>query len=156
VHPARDRPGALVMALAVIAAFAWLAAEWMESWGWGLFAAVLMIGLLNRFFFPSEFSIDSAGITARHALLRQRLRWPEIRRFVHDAHGGYVSTRARPSTLDAFRGLHLLFDRNRQAAIERIQQELARQSPRAEPAAPARESHAEHEPAALRREAGPA
>ena len=34
---------------------------------------------------------------------RQRLRWPDVRRFVHDAHGGYLSTRARPSTLDAFR-----------------------------------------------------
>jgi hypothetical protein len=138
---------ALVVALAVIAAFAWLAAEWMESWGWGMFAAVLMIALLNRFFFPSEYRIDSTGISARHGLTRQRLRWPDVRRFVHDAHGGYLSTRARPSTLDAFRGVHLLFDRDRQTAIERIQRELSEQPQESaatasarEPSAPARGS----------------
>ncbi|HUG93406.1 MAG TPA: hypothetical protein VML55_21385 [Planctomycetaceae bacterium] len=120
VHPARERPVALVAALAVIAALAWLAAEWMEQWGWGVFAAVFLIGVLNRFFFPSEYRIDAVGVSARHALARQRLRWSEIRRFVHDAHGGYLSGRARPSTLDPFRGVHLLFDGDREAVIERI------------------------------------
>jgi hypothetical protein len=127
VHPARERPAAMSGALAVIAAFAWLAAEWMEAWAWGLFAAALMIGLLHRFFFPSEFRVNAEGVEARHALHRQRLRWQEIRRFVHDAHGGYLSTRVRPSTLDAFRGMHLMFDGNSEAAVARIRRGLERE-----------------------------
>jgi hypothetical protein len=132
VHPAAERPVALACALGVIAVFGWLANEWMESWVWGLFAAGLMIGLLSRFFFPSEYQVDAEGVAARHGLTRQRLRWGQIRRFAHDARGGYVSPRSRPTALDAFRGVHLLFDRNGSAVVERIECELAKRPGAAE------------------------
>ena len=128
VHPAAERPVALAVALAVIAVFGWLAAEWMEFWAWGLFAAGLMIGLLSRFFFPSEYQVDDEGVAARHGLTRQRLRWGDIRRFAHGARGGYLSTRSRSSALDGFRGVHLLFAGNGPAVVERIQSRLMERS----------------------------
>ena len=128
VHPAAERPAALALALAVIAVFGWLAADWMEFWAWGLFAAALMIGLLSRFFFPSDYQVDEEGVAARHGLTQQRLRWDEIRRFTHGARGGYLSTRSRPSALDGFRGVHLLFDGNGPAVVNRIQFQLAERS----------------------------
>jgi len=100
----------------------------MEFWAWGLFAAVLMIGLLSRFFFPSDYQVDDEGVAARHGLTQQRLRWGDIRRFTHGARGGYLSTRSRPSALDGFRGVHLLFNGNGPAVVDRIQSRLADRS----------------------------
>jgi len=89
--------------------------------GWaGTGGAVLLILALNRFFLPSRFSVDHEGITANHPLRSRRLRWTDVRRFVHDGRGGYLSTMARPSRLDAWRGMHILFGDQRQGVIDQI------------------------------------
>ena len=111
-HPARQRPGAAVMASAVIvilaAAVAWFGGSPPQYW-WSVLGGVVLMMALNRFFFPSQFTIDDEGITARHPMRRKRLLWKDVRRFLHDEHGGYLSTRARASRFDAYRGMHLLF-----------------------------------------------
>ena len=87
---------------------------------------MFLVVALNRFFFPSRFRIDPEGITARFPFQTQRLRWAEIRRFVVDEHGGYLSTRSKLSRLDAYRGLHILFGRHRQAVIDSIRTHLTK------------------------------
>lgn len=118
--PARERPLAAIGAVAIILAIS--AATWL-SFGpaWAAGATIVLIAALNRFFFASEFSMDAEAITARYPLRRQQLRWADVRRFVHDRHGGYLSTRARPSRLDGYRGMHLLFGSDRGAVIEAIE-----------------------------------
>ncbi|MGD8396247.1 MAG: hypothetical protein PVF43_12315 [Candidatus Eiseniibacteriota bacterium] len=127
-HPARERPAAAVLAGVAILALAVACARFGEHPLWGFLAVSCLFGALNRFFFPSHFSIDDSGITARHPLGRRQLRWQEIRRFTHDRYGGYLSTRARPSRLDAFAGVHLLFAglpaARRRSIVERIDARL--------------------------------
>jgi hypothetical protein len=124
-HPARERPGATLGAAAIIVAAG--AAAWF-SFGpaWGVAAVIVLVAALNRFFFPSRFVIDEEGITARYPLRRQRLCWAELRRFVHDEHGGFLSTRVRSSRLDAYSGMHLLFGTHRDAIVEQIRARLNR------------------------------
>lgn len=123
-HPARQRPSAAAFAGIVILAAA--AAAWL-SFGpaWALLALVLLIASLNRFFLPSRFEIDAEGITARHPLARQTLRWAEVRRFVHDRHGAYLSRRSAASRLDAFQGMHLVFGADRQEIMRAIRERIA-------------------------------
>jgi hypothetical protein len=109
VHPARERPVPAALAGAAILTLALLCARLGEHPLWGLLALICLFVALNRFFLPSRFTIAPAGLTARHPLRRRHLRWQEVRRFVHDRRGGYLSTRAHPSRLDAFTGIHLLF-----------------------------------------------
>jgi hypothetical protein len=121
-HPARRRPGTTAAAAAVIALLA-LCAGWLggSSW-WAVASAFILMVALNRFFFPSEFSIDDEGIAARYPLRRQRLLWKDVRRFLHDERGGYLSTRVRASRFDAYRGMHLLFEGDsRERIIELIE-----------------------------------
>ena len=120
-HPARERPGAAVAALAIIALLALGATLLGQSPWWGGGAALLLVLALNRFFLPSRYAVDAEGITARYPLRTVRLPWSRVRRFVHDEHGGYLSSRARRSRFDAFRGVHLLFGADRDEAIARIQ-----------------------------------
>ncbi|MFQ5653776.1 MAG: PH domain-containing protein, partial [Planctomycetota bacterium] len=89
--------------------------------------AALLVLALNRFYFPSRFRIDDEGITARYTLRRQRCRWSEVRRFRHDERGAWLTPRSRPSRLDAYRGMHILFGRHREEVIERIRRCLTRE-----------------------------
>ncbi len=129
-HPAAERIGAaLVGSLIVIAAAGAIYASF-QSIEWSVLALVVLVLSLNRFYFRSRFHIDSEGITARFPLRSQRCRWADIRRFMVDDHGGYLSTRARRSWLDAYRGLHILFGRQRPAVIDQIRTHLPRESGR--------------------------
>ena len=99
----------------------------MENLWWGVLSVVLMTAALNRFFFPSEYHVDEDGIIVRSFFKASQLRWSEIRRFLHDDRGGYLSSRARSSFLDSVRGIHLLFAENSDLVIARIRQHLERE-----------------------------
>lgn len=96
-----------------------------DSYPWAGAALLILLLALNRFFFPSRFQINSQGITSRYLLKTQVLAWKDIRRFILDSHGGYLSTRAVPSRLDPYRGMHILFGQHREAVIKRIRARLA-------------------------------
>jgi hypothetical protein len=123
-HPARERAGQAVAAGLMVVCLSFLSAALMQHTLWGVIAVAILAIALNRFFFPSRFTIDEEGITARYPLRSQRFRWADLRRFAHDEDGGYLSTRARPSRLDAWRGMHLLFGGEREEAVRRIEAHL--------------------------------
>ena len=123
-HPAGERIGAAVAAAVVVIAVTGAIYLAFQSIAWSCLAVIVLVAALNRFFFPSRFSIDPDGITARYLLRTQRYRWKDLRRFVVDKRGGYLSTRSRRSWLDAYRGLHVLFGEHRTSVIERIRCQL--------------------------------
>ena len=112
-HPARERPVAAAVGGAAVAAVVLAVYLCSLSWAVTLLAAVWMVVQMRHFFLPSRFAIDPDGITARDALGRKRYRWREVRRFVADRHGAYLSTRERQSWLDPWRGMHVLFGQRR-------------------------------------------
>lgn len=127
-HPARERVGAAVGGAVAIVAITAVIHISFQSLGWALLALAVLVVSLNRFFFRSRFRIDDEGIIARYPLRSQRLGWADIRRFVFDNNGGYLSTRARPSRLDAYRGLHVLFGSRRDDVIAQIRAHLPRKA----------------------------
>jgi hypothetical protein len=118
-HPARDHVGRAIAGLVVIAAFAGLTAIVMGASAWGILAAIILVGVVNRFYFPSRFEIDDEGITVQYPLRRRRVPWSAIRRFGHDDEAGYLSRRAAASRFD-FGGLPVHFGREGRGAIDRI------------------------------------
>jgi len=122
-HPARERVGAAAAGVGVIGAFAAMSGVLMQSPWWAVISAVLLVLFLNRFFFPSRFTIDDDGITATYPFGRKRMLWQELRRFGHGVYGGFLSTRARPARMD--RGMHVLFGRDRDPVVERIRDRLS-------------------------------
>ncbi len=123
-HPARERPVATLVAALIIAAVGVGSALMGGAWWWGLVAATLLVLSLHRFFFPSTFTIAADGIEASFFFGSQRYQWKDIRRFYHDKHGAFLSTRSKPSWLDAYRGMHLLFGTAREEVLRRIRQRL--------------------------------
>jgi hypothetical protein len=129
-HPAAERPGMALVACAVIALLA-AAAWWSFGWMWAVVSALVLVLSLNRFFFASRFVVDDDSITARYLFRSQRLLWKEVRRFVSDARGGYLSTRAVASRLDAYRGLHVIFGADRATVVELIKNRIRARDERA-------------------------
>ena len=124
-HPARERIGAAALGLSVIGALTGVVLLSFQSLVWAAAACLVLLVALNRFFFPSRFMINADGITARYLLHTQQIKWCDIRRFVQDDRGGYISTRAKRSWLDAYRGMHILFGTHRETVIKRICARLA-------------------------------
>ncbi len=121
-HPAKERTRAAFVAAVVIIAVAVAVYFSLRSVIWSLVAMAAMTLSLNHFFFPSRFTIDSEGITARYLFRSQRYSWQNVRRFFHDDRGGYLSTRSRPSRLDAYRGMHIQFGGHREAVVKKIRE----------------------------------
>lgn len=131
VCPARERPLATALALLVIAAACWLTVETMGDPWWAVLAAGFFLITLHRFLLPSEFRIDADGVTARSAFTSAKVRWSDVRRFQHDSQGGMLSSRRRPSILDSFQGVHIVFRGNRDEVVRRIESRM--QTPEAAP-----------------------
>ena len=121
-HPMKTRPERLLLGGLLILLLAAMTVLFAGSWWWGLVALVILVLATNRFFFPSTFVIDEEGITAKYPLRTVRYRWRELRRFVHDENGGHLSTRGKRSFIDAYSGIHLLFDAQREEAVAQIRQ----------------------------------
>ncbi|OGF97609.1 MAG: hypothetical protein A2Z06_01635 [Candidatus Glassbacteria bacterium RBG_16_58_8] len=119
-HPARERVGTTVIAVILVLALSFAVTLSFRSLSWGSAGFLVLIVSLNRFFFPSRFSIDPEGITASYPLRRQRYRWDRVRRFHHDRNGGYLATRSTAHRLDAYRGMHVLFGCKPEEVIRRI------------------------------------
>ena len=106
--PARERPLAAMLGGLIILAMAGVTMVSFGPW-WGAAAIVFLVLALNRFYLPSRFAIDATGLVAQFPFRKQQLAWRAARRFLHDSHGGFLSTRSVASRIDAFSGLHILF-----------------------------------------------
>jgi len=123
-HPARERIRSSLMAAAVILTVSLAIYISFQSVGWSLLSLALLVVSLNRFFFPSRFTIDPEGITARYPFRSVRYSWKHVRRFRHDRNGGYLSTRQAPSRFDAYRGMHIMFGDMHEMVIRRIRESI--------------------------------
>ena len=119
-QPAAERLSAAIAGAAIVLALA--GAAWLAggSIWWAVLTTMVLLGSLRRFYLPSVFSIDDEGITARSGISQRRMVWRDVRRFVVDDAGGFLSTRSKHSWFDAGRGLHILFGHDRPDVIERI------------------------------------
>lgn len=117
--PALQAPFKMIGALLIIAGLAWGTALFSESRLAGIGAAVGVILVLHRFFFPSTHTIDNQGVTVRTLLGTHSLPWDRINHVSHDETRVYVSTRSGRGS-DGGRGLLLLFNQNQAAVLDAI------------------------------------
>ena len=104
--------GMIILALAISIYYSF------NSWILTLLTIFVLVLRLNRFYFPSSFSIDKEGITANYFLRSHKMNWNEIKRIVTDEFGAYLSKSSNPSRWDAFRGMHILFGNDRNKVME--------------------------------------
>jgi hypothetical protein len=123
-HPARERPGAtlvLVSVLAGILVSVWLAfADPVLL----LLSTAILGASLSPWFFPTTFRLDATGASARRAGMSRVRRWEEIRGVHVDRHGATLSPFAKTSWLEPYRALRLLFSGNRAEVVALLEEYL--------------------------------
>jgi hypothetical protein len=83
---------------------------------WAVGSVIVILLSLHRFFLPSWYEIDAAGVCVRTIFGRQHISWQDIRRFEHGSRGAVLGRRAR-SRVGAGRDLHLLFEPDQREAV---------------------------------------
>ncbi len=123
-HPARERPGATAALLGVIAAI--LVATWIAFGDLVLLlVSVAILGSsFSPWFLPTTYRLDAWGARARRAGVSRARRWEEIRSVHVDRRGATLSPFAKPSWLEPYRGLRLLFSTNRVEVIAWLEETL--------------------------------
>ena len=114
-HPLRrEKPAKSILLVALIVSAAVAAAVGFEHWFYGVFSLGALTASLSRYFFPTRYVLDGAGISSEHLGLKQRRSWAEFRRADEHRDGIFLRPSLRSSRLDSFRGVFLRFDQNRE------------------------------------------
>jgi hypothetical protein len=78
----------------------------------GIIAFALLLGSVSDYLFPVRYRLNREGVEARGLLFLRRMKWSEVRQVRREAMGVKLSSLARPSRLEAYRGIYLWFEGN--------------------------------------------
>ncbi|UCH33738.1 MAG: hypothetical protein JSV65_14370, partial [Armatimonadota bacterium] len=103
-----------IAASAAVAYFLWLHPLAAAVTGLLVFAAVA------EFLLPITYRIDAEGVSFRNFLSLRHLKWADVKRCYRDAHGVKLSPLARPSRLEAYRGIYVWLGEDGEAVLDAI------------------------------------
>ncbi len=122
---AREQPGRAAAAAAMVLAAVALARA-LTNQPWAALLTFAFLGLaLRDFAFPVRFTLTERYAEFRGLGLCHRIEWPRVRSVYRDARGLKLSPLARPSRLEAYRGVYLWVPRERADHILAAVQALA-------------------------------
>jgi hypothetical protein len=123
-HPARERPWtALGVLVAIVVVPPWLIG-FEESFAWSLFAAVLLVLSLHRFYFATYYAMTEEGLTARSLAGRRSVRWGDVTRLEVGRSAAWLSAARGPGWREQRRGVLILFGRQREEVLRRLKERL--------------------------------
>jgi len=82
------------------------------GFAYALLAAGLLAASLARYFLPTAFRLDDAGVTVRFLGRARRLPWEQVRRVSVQPTGVFLSPSEGLSRVDSFRGMFVRFGGN--------------------------------------------
>jgi hypothetical protein len=85
-----------------------------------LAVATIMLASTADFIFPVKFRVDADGVECSTVFKRTTIQWSQVRRCYLDDEGVKLSPLAQASRLEAFRGVYLRFNNNRDEVVESV------------------------------------
>jgi hypothetical protein len=86
-----------------------------------VFLATLSVSILfvslHSYFTRTTYCLDSEGIVIRTSLAKNRKKWSDFKRYCTDRRGVNLSPFDKPSRLEPFRSVRLLFGSNRDEVV---------------------------------------
>jgi len=106
-HPAADNPKKSIITIIILISAGIASAWYMNSLWWGIFAVGILFLGLSRYFLPTEYSIDMAGIRERFLGHERVSSWRNFGRAKRAGKFILLSPYEKPSILDRFRGWNI-------------------------------------------------
>lgn len=124
VHPARERPVRTVLVSGVIllaGRFVQLESGLLIA---GFGAMLVLVLVLQRFFFPSRYRIDAAGLSEFGVWGQRTILWSAVRLAEIGGHGAWISELERRHWREGRRGVHVLFGSQREKITAHLRAHL--------------------------------
>jgi hypothetical protein len=137
-HPIKRKPLVAVLVTVFILVVGFLVLITTESKAFGTLALVVLFASLAKFYLPTRYRLNDKHITVKTTTQTMRKRWSQYRSFYPDRNGVLLSPFMRPSRLENFRGLYLIFEDNREAVTRFVQSHIG--SPETDPGDPGEET----------------
>lgn len=115
--PARERPGAAVVALLAVVTFGFAGALCGGHWLVGVASSLLLLGFLHRFWFPVRCAVDGERAEVRTLFGARSIPLATVRRIANDERAVLLSSRSVASASDGVRGLVMPLPARNGAAI---------------------------------------
>ncbi len=128
VHLARRRPRQAVAIVAVIVLAGIAAGYGFQAPLLGVLAVILLTASVSEFLFPVRYALGPDGASAKGLLHRRAMAWRQVRRAARDEWGVKLSPLARPSRLEAYRGIYLWFEGNAEDVMAAIDHRVRREA----------------------------
>ena len=125
VWPARRRPLAAVLLLAAAAVLGILVAQGTQDRVLGVAAPLFVLLSISSFLLPTGYRLTRDAIEVRSLGVVRSRPWSEMRRFEVDESGVFLSPFEKRSWLDAYRGVRLPMEENRDQVVGFVQARLA-------------------------------
>ncbi len=127
-HPVKRKP--LVSALVTLFIFVVVALVFYttSSRAFGVLAAVVMLASLAKFYFPTTYRLTYERITIKTTTQTLHKNWSIYRSCYPDKNGILLSPFVRPSRLENFRGIYLMFNNNRDEVTSFVKAHIGRKT----------------------------
>ena len=126
VHPMRRKPWVALLVTVFIFVVSMVAYMTTASKAFGTLALVVLFASLAKFYMPTTFRLSDKRIMIKSTTQTIYKNWLQFRSFYPDKNGVLLSPFSEPSRLESFRGIFLIFDRNKDEVVDFIKPRIGR------------------------------
>ncbi len=123
-HPARRRIWVTVGVTLLIFVTGGLVFTATSSKAFGVIAMVVMFMSLAKFYMPTKYRLTDEHFMVKTTTQTLQKEWSLYRSYYVDKNGVLLSPFVRPSRLENFRGLYLMFNNNRDEVVRFVKDHI--------------------------------
>jgi len=116
-HPMKKRPWVTVLVTVFILVIGAMVFSTTESKGFAVLALVVLFMSLAKFYLPTKYKLTEKYIIVKTTTQTIKKEWSMFRSFYPDKNGLLLSPFVRPTRMENFRGMYLIFNENKDQVI---------------------------------------
>jgi len=123
-HPATRKPWVTIGVSIFILVISMLVFASTDSKGFSFIALLIMFASLAKFYFPTKYRLTDEKISIKTTTQTLHKEWSIYRSFYPDKNGVLLSPFVRPTRMENFRGLYIMFSNNRDEVIKYVESHI--------------------------------
>ncbi len=127
-HPMRRRPWVTVAVTLFIIVMGMVVYLATFSNAFTVLTLVILYASLAKFYFPTRYKMSEKGIQIKTMTQTLVKKWSMYRSFYPDKNGVLLSPFTRPTRLENFRGLYVMYDKNRDEIVEYVRRHVGQKA----------------------------
>jgi len=125
-HPVKRRPLVSILVTVFVLLVSLIVYYTTMSKMFGVLALIVMFASLAKFYFPTTYRLSDDRITIKTMTQTLHKDWAIYRSCYTDKNGILLSPFVRPSRLENFRGIYLMFSGNRDEVIQFVRERIGK------------------------------